>query len=335
LSHVSIFRNFFGKFLSKKNSRRYTGFSTEFGTFSYVTMAMGLRTASATAQRLIDRVLRGAHKYAGSLLDDIVVFDTNWDSHLMHVKDVLDRLRSAGLTANAKKCAFACSRIKILGHIVENGRICPDDDKINVIQKWKVPKNKSQLRSFLGLTNYLREYISHYATLAFPLTELLARNKPDKLKWGAEEQESFDKLKAALTSKPVLKPADPSKGYKLFCDASRMALSAILMQSDDNGNNYVIGYGSRKLLPRETKYPIVELELMALIYGLTKFNHWTYGARIEAYTDHRPIQWLNSLAKHSPRLARWSLMLMDYDVTTTYISGDKQIADALTRIDMD
>ena len=104
---------------------------------------MGLRTASATAQRLIDRVLRGAHKYAGSLLDDIVVFDTNWDSHLMHVKDVLDRLRSAGLTANAKKCAFACSRIKILGHIVENGRICPDDDKINVIQKWKVPKNKS------------------------------------------------------------------------------------------------------------------------------------------------------------------------------------------------
>ena len=332
LTRIDLNRFFFQIPLDP-SSRRYTGFQTPFGSFSYLRMPMGLRTASATAQRLIDRVLRGSHKYAASLLDDIVVFDSNWDSHLAHVKDILDRLRAAGLTANTKKCNFACSRIKILGHIVDDGRIQPDDEKIHVIQNWKVPKNKTQLRSFLGLSNFLRQYISHYAEIVFPLTELLARNKPDKLQWGAEEQRAFDELKAALISKPVLRSPDLSKGFKLYCDSSRTALSAILMQSDDDGGDYVIGYASRKLLPREQKYPIVELELMAIVYGLTKFNHWTYSAKVDVFTDHRPLQWLASLSNHSSRLARWSLMLQNHDITTTYISGDKQIADALTRMD--
>ena len=131
-----------------------------------------------------------------------------------------------------------------MGHVVENGCIYPDDEKINVVQKWKVPKNKKQLRSFLGLTNYMRQYISYYATIAIRLTELLAHNKPDKLKWSAEEQKSFDQLKAALISKPVLRPPDVSKGYRLYRDCSRLALSAILMQSDGNESDYVIGYAS-------------------------------------------------------------------------------------------
>ena len=334
LTRIDLNRFFF-QIMLEPNSVRYTGFQTPFGTFSYRRMPQGLRTASATAQRFIDRVLRGAHKYAGALIDDIVVFDADWDSHLMHVKDILDRLRSASLTANTKKCSSASNRIKILGHIVENGRICPDDDKIDVILKWNVPKNKTQLRSFLCLTNYLREYISHYAEIAFPLTELLARNKPDKLQWGPEHQKSFDQLKAALTSKPVLRPPDLSKGYKLFCDSSTRSLSAILMHSDDNNRDYVIAYSSRKLLPREKNYPIVELELMAIIFGLTKNNHFTYNSKVEVFSDHRPIQWLASLTKHSARLARWSLLLQNYDITVTYIKGSKQIADTLTRIDSD
>jgi len=79
----------------------------------------------------------------------------------------------------------------------------------------------------------------------------------------------------------------------------------------------------------------VEIELLSVVFGLTKFNHWTYGSKVEVFTDHRPLQWLNSLTKHSSRLARWSLLLQNYDIMTTYISGNNQIADTLTRIDVD
>ena len=72
---------------------------------------------------------------------------------------------------------------------------------------------------------------------------------------------------------------------------------------------------------------------MAILYGLTKFKHWVYGRPVDVYTDHRPLQWLNSLAKHSARLARWSLLLQDYDIITHYISGSQQLADCLTRLE--
>ena len=95
------------------DSQQYTGFETPFGKFSYICMPMGLKTASSTCQKLIDRVLCGTHKYAGTLLDDMLVFDKDFTNHLNHIRDVLQRLRDAGLTANVKKCSFACNRIKV------------------------------------------------------------------------------------------------------------------------------------------------------------------------------------------------------------------------------
>jgi len=122
-----------------------------------------------------------------------------------------------------------------------------------------------------------------------------------------------------------------SKDFKIFCDGSTVALSAILMQEDDKPQkNYVVAYASRKLLPRERKYAIVEHELMATVFALTKFKHWTHGKKIEVFSDHRPLQWLNSLIKLSSRLAQWNLIIQDYDLITTYIPGEKQIADSLT-----
>ena len=176
--------------------------------------------------------------------------------------------------------------------------------------------------------------MEHYATKTFPLTEMLARNKPDKLVWGERELDAFNKLKLALMTKPVLRPPDMSKDFQIFADASSVALSGILVQRDDSTQNYyVVAYASRKLLPRERKFAIVELELMAIVFSLTKFHHWVYGKKIEVFSDHRPLQWLDSLSKHSSRLARWNLIIQNYDVKTTYIPGGKQVADYLTRLE--
>ena len=110
-------------------------------------------------------------------------------------------------------------------------------------------------------------------------------------------------------------------------------MSAILVQyHEDTKSNHAIAYASRKLLERERRYPIIEQELLAIVFGLQKFRHIIYGCVINVYTDHRPLAWLNSIVKNSPRLARWTLILQDYNVTTTYVPGNEQIADCLTRL---
>ena len=155
------------------------------------------------------------------------------------------------------------------------------------------------------------------------MTELLGRTKPDKLQWTDKCQQAFDELKNALMNKPVLHPPNFAKPFLLVSDSSKISLSAILMQSgdDDTKANHVIAYASRKLLGREQRYPVIELELLALVFGLQKFRHIIYQNETRVYTDHRPLSWLNSLVKHSPRLARWALLIQDYNVTTTYIRG--------------
>ena len=89
--------------------------------------------------------------------------------------------------------------------------IHPDDSKIQVTKDWKQPKNKHQLKSFLGFVNFFHRHIDHYATKAAPLTDLLPGNKPDKLRRTEKQQNAFDNLKAALMAKPILRPPNPKK----------------------------------------------------------------------------------------------------------------------------
>jgi len=331
LTKIDLNKYYFQLKLSPE-SRSCTGFYTEWGTFSYKRLPQGLSTSATTAQRLIDRILRGANKWAGALLDDILIYSATWNEHLNHIRDVLQRLRAAGLTANIQKCTFASNDMEVLGHRVCDGKLMPSNEKVKAITEWKRPKNKTQLRSFLGTTNFFHAFIDHYAAIASPLTELLAKSRVDKLNWGEKQQEAFDQLKLAITKKPVIRPPDPSKDMEMVCDGSSTGISAILTQFDEHKqSNYVIAYASRKLTKAEQRYPIIEIELMAIIFGLQKFRHYVHSRKLRVYTDHRPLVWLNSLIKHSNRLARWVLLLQEYNIDTTYIAGKNQIADGLTR----
>ena len=104
------------------------------------------------------------------------------------------------------------------------------------------------------------------------------------------------------------------------------------MQTGENDeNDHVIAYASRRLTPTERKFPIIEIELLSIVYSLQKFDQFIYMKEVQVYSDHRPLMYLNSLAKHSSRLLRWILILQNYNVTVTYIPAKGQIADALTR----
>ena len=310
-----------------------TSFRTPRGQYAWTVMGMGLKTASKTMQRLLDRLLRGCSKFCGSLLDDIVIYSLTFDDHVGHIREILTRLRTAGLKANVSKCEFLMPTLEVLGHTLEDGLIKPSMDKVQAIVNMSRPVDKSTLRCLIGLANYYRHFQEKLADTLFPLTELLKRDQPDKLKWEAKHEEAFQHIKRNLMSKPVLMPPNPSKPYILQTDASNVGISAILAQLDDNGTEHVVSYSSRKLLPRERNYSVIEKECLAILFGLIKHDNWVYGSKITVVSDHRALQWLGSISQHSPRLARWALLLQRYDITTVYRKGAEHAnADALSRL---
>ena len=103
-------------------------------------------------------------------------------------------------------------------------------------------------------------------------------------------------------------------------------------ESDENSQLYVVCYASRKLLPHERNYAVVELEMLAIVYCITTFHQYIYSHRVQIPSDHRPLEHLNSLVKHSSRLARYRLILQNYDIECKYVIGCEQMADALTRM---
>jgi hypothetical protein len=90
-----------------------------------------------------------------------------------------------------------------LGHIVNSKGICPDPKKVEVVQNWHVPKNVHEVRSFLGLANYFRKFISHYSEVAAPLTNLT--KKSHVWAWTGKCQDAFEKLKHLPTEAPLLR----------------------------------------------------------------------------------------------------------------------------------
>ena len=128
--------------------RRYTSFSTPFGVWKYIRMPQGLVNSSSTLMRIVDSVLRGAHTYADKLMDDIIVFGNDFDRHLTHIADVLDRLRGAGLTLNVGKCHLATDCITIFGFRVERGLIFPDPEKTKTVAEWPTPTTKKTVSKF-------------------------------------------------------------------------------------------------------------------------------------------------------------------------------------------
>ena len=138
----------------KTEDQEKTAFTTPLGKFQFRQMPFGLKGAPSTFQRLMDTVLTPCHQFAGSYIDDIIIYSESWEEHLIHLKEVLQHLREAGLTAKPSKCSIAMFQCVYLGHKVGGGKISLDEAKVAAIQDYKTPRTKKDVRAFLGLTGY-------------------------------------------------------------------------------------------------------------------------------------------------------------------------------------
>ena len=215
-----------------------------------------------------------------------------------------------------------------LGHRVSRDGIQTDPSKTEAVEKWPIPRNVAEVRSFLGFCSYYRRFVKSFARIAFPLNQLLTKGVP--FEWSEECQTAFDTLKECLTSGPVLTYPCLGGVFILDTDASNTGLGAVLSQVKD-GQERVLGYFSRSLSKAEKNYCVTRKELLALIAATEHFNYFLYGQKFVIRTDHSALQWLMSFRNVQGQLARWLQKLQQYDFDVIHRAGKNHLnADALS-----
>ena len=142
------------------------------------------------------------------LVDDVLVYGKDQEQHDERLRAVMERLQREGLTLNHEKCTFSQSRVKFLGHIIDQFGISPDPDKITAICQLKRPESVSEVWRFLGMANQMSKFAPHLADKTKPLRDLL--NKQSQWIWEEAQQRAFEEVKSILSSSPVLAMFDPS-----------------------------------------------------------------------------------------------------------------------------
>ena len=316
--------------------RPKTAFATHQGLFQFIRMPFGLVSAPAVFARMM-RMLHLADLSAENFFDDILVHSASWSDHLHHVRNVLDRLKSYGLTARPSKILAGFQSLEFLGHVVGSGVLRPDESKTEKILQVSTPTTKKQVRSLLGLLSFYRRYIPGFASVAAPLTDLTKEGGRScrSIHWTPDCASALQEIQDILSRKPVLLLPRLDLPFVLQTDASSTGLGAVLLQEFEDSLHPVC-FASRKLLDREKRYSTIERECLAIVWAVHKFVRFLWGVRFVLQTDHRPLTYLRTSNFKNSRIMRWALSLQEFSFEVLPVSGQANVfADLLSRSAVD
>ena len=318
-----------------EEDRHIYAFSTGSAHVEYNVMPMGAKNSTSTLQALMGLLLRGLPaEHVIAFLDDILVASPTVEEHMDHLDKVLTALGRANLKLHPGKCAVARESATCLGHLLTRQGIQPDPHNLAKVVKWPIPSNVKEVRGFLGLTGYYRQFVENYAKVAGPLTDLTSKEKT--WSWGKAEQAAFESLRKTLTEAPIIAYPDFEKPFWVKTDASGGSVGYVLTQFHD-GKERVISYGSKKLDATQRRWSTYDREFFGLLTGIRNNSHYLRLKPFMAVTDHRPLlAWRKQDAKKdvTGRRMRWVLELESYDFELIYRQGKKHSdADALSRLE--
>ncbi|CAL9025786.1 unnamed protein product [Prunus brigantina] len=263
--------------------QKKTTFTCPFGTYAYWRMSFGLCNAPTTFQRCMMSIFSGlVENIVEVFMDDFSVFGDLYDQCLQNLSLVLERCQETNLVLNWEKCHFMVKQGIVLGHSISSKGIEVDKAKIEVIAKLTPPTSVKGVRSFFGHAGFYRQFIKDFSKISQHLCNLLAKDAP--FSFNESCLEAFNKLKALLTSAPIITAPDWGLPFELMCDVSDYAVGVVLRQRKDK-LPHVIYYASRTLNDAQLNYATTVNELLAVVFALEKFWSYLVGAKVIVYTD--------------------------------------------------
>ena len=207
----------------EEGSHEKIAFTTMDGLHEFCVMPFGLCNAPATFQRLLQKALAGLggdKPFCKVYIDDIIVFSDSVESHIVHLQQVLDRLRSINLKLHPENCNFCYIEVQFLGHVVSVAGISPNPEKVVAVRDFKVPHNVKRIRAFLGLAGYYRRFVANFSKIASSLYNLLRQDIT--FIWTQACQQAFNKLINCLVTAPVLAYPCFTRPFVLHTGASAL-----------------------------------------------------------------------------------------------------------------
>ena len=300
-----------------ERAKKYCAINTPWGLYSMEMLGFGISTAPGIYQQrmvkiLGDLYLEGVVVY----IDDTLIYGTTVDEFLDRLDKALSRMANANVRLKPSKCSFGVTEVLFLGHEFNcQGYKLSEDRKLS-ISNVVVPNTMTQLRSFLGMVNFFRNFIPNLSSVIAPLTDLTRDPKRRSLSWTTESQVAFDAIKDAISNSLTLHWMNEEDPIILYTDASLLGLGAMLVQ-DQKGEEVPLMFVSKKFTPTQRNWSTIEQEAFAIFYSILQLQSFLLNRHFFVKTDHRNLGYLSTSVV--PKVIRWRLRLLEYRFTVVHI----------------
>ena len=311
-----------------------TTMHTPIGRVKWLRLPFGISSAPEEFQRRQRDVLEGL-KGVINIADDILIFGSGEtqqeadNDHDRNLIDLLERCREKNLKLNPDKLKFRSQELPFMGHKITTEGLKPDESKIEAIVNMPVPADKKAVLRFLGMCNFIAQYIPQLSEACVPLREI--SNPSSEFSWSSTQQAAFDEIKQKVAKACSLQYFNPEVPVTLQVDASDYGIGAALLQQ-----GRPVAYSSTTLSKAEKdNYAQIEKECLAIVHALTRWDQWLYGHHhIIVESDHKPLETIfKHPVSHAPkRLQKMMLRLQRYSFTVVHRKGSTMwLADTLSR----
>lgn len=320
-------------------SKHYSAFITACALYEWNRVPMGLMGAPSYFQKIMTTHVLAGLMYTSCevYMDDIIIFGSTQEEYLKNLELVLQRLRRFRLTGNPDKTRLGLERIEYVGHVIDAEGMSFERGRLQQIIDFATPTTAGELKSFIGLANYVRDNIPHMSELTAPLTAMLPESYNKKMKnrtidWTNEATDSFVKMKDEINKcqKLFFMEQDVVKyPVHLYTDASLKGIGAYLCQIV-NGQQRVIAFMSKTLTATQQRWSTPEREAFAIYEAFRKFEYLLRDVHFVLHTDHANLVHIRDTG--SAKVVNWKLLIQEFDFEVYHIKGEENIvADLLSR----
>ena len=314
----------------EEESRHLTVFHGNGRLMRYRVLTMGSTPASGELTKAL-RPLFQHIKEVHVIHDDIIIATNNEDEQKRVLNQVLQIIEDNGMTLNSNKCIFNQTEVPFWGVLVNEHGIRPDPEKVKALKHATRPQNRQELISFLCMLQSNKEFIPLIAQKSSHLRGLTKKGK--QFRWDKQCQKEFEDLREAFTEDMLMNHFDSSKQTFIQVDAHRSGLSAILLQGDTLEDAKPVACASRSTTPVEQRYPQLDLEALAVDFGLRRFRYFCVGGpMVTIVTDHKPLLGIfRNNRQGSIRSDRIKLRHQDVRFQLQWVKGSRNPADFMSR----
>ena len=313
-------------------SRELTTMITPFGRYRWARLPFGLKVSSEVFQKRLKDALCDLQGVT-CVADDIIVIgcgDTREKDEADHdekLAKLYQRCVEQKIKLNTEKAEVKKTEITFIGHSLTKDGVLPDRAKVEAILQMPPPEDIHGVKRLCGMIQYMSKFVPNLASDIEPIRSLTRKDVP--WEWSESCKKAFQIIKKKLTEAPLLTYYNPDKELTIQVDSSKDGLGAALLQ-----DGRLLEYASRSLTPSERKWAQIEKEALAVIYGLERFDQYTFGRLVHVQNDHKPLETIlrKPLSQAPKRIQSIMMRLHRYDIQFRYVPGSKLvIADTLSR----